>query len=236
MGVRDGIICHCGESPDKDLEPRKQEIELDNMTTKEHLPASYEGCVARMADRIAYLGRDLEDAIYGGFIKFEQIPKKISRELGETNGEIIDTLVIDVIKTSMKTGMISLSPRKFEILKELYDFNMEHIYRHEAIERYKRYCEIIISQLFDYLISVFNKWDFRLGDYETSSVPLDRRFGRYLGYMNGLYNEEKASPMLIARDYVAGMTDGYALRCMREISLPEDLSFDVSTLKKGTCS
>jgi dGTPase len=226
-GVRDGIICHCGESPDKELEPRRQEINLDNITTREHIPASYEGCVARMADRIAYLGRDLEDAIYGGFIKSGQVPKRIRRELGETNGEIIDTLVIDAIETSRKSGMIALSTRKFGILKELYDFNMEHIYGHEAIERYKKYCETIVSRLFDHLTSIFGKWGFKLQAYESSPVPLDKRFGRYLWYMNELYTTEKASPMLIARDYVAGMTDGYALRCMKEISLPEELTFDV---------
>lgn len=232
-GVRDGIICHCGESLDKDMEPRNQDLELDDITTKEYLPASYEGCVARMADRIAYLGRDLEDAIYGGFINIEQIPKRISEELGETNGEIIDSLVIDVIETSKKIGMISLSPSKFDILKELYDFNMKHIYTHERIERYKTYCDTIISKLFDYLKSIFDKWGFKLEDYELSPVPLDKRFGRYLGYMIGLYQMEKASPMLIARDYVAGMTDGYALRCMKVISLPDELSFDASTILSG---
>lgn len=56
----------------------------------------------RIADRIAYLGRDLEDAIDGCFVKREDVPKEVEKELGESNGEIIDTLVIDVIETSQK--------------------------------------------------------------------------------------------------------------------------------------
>ncbi|GAI25740.1 unnamed protein product, partial [marine sediment metagenome] len=73
-GVRDGIICHCGEALDQEIRPRQEEIDLATITDRSFFPSSYEGCVARMADRIAYLGRDLEDAIYGGFIEVKKMP------------------------------------------------------------------------------------------------------------------------------------------------------------------
>jgi dGTP triphosphohydrolase len=53
--VRDGIVCHCGEAPDKSISPRTDKIELDKIIDRKHYPCSYEGCAARMADRLAYL-------------------------------------------------------------------------------------------------------------------------------------------------------------------------------------
>ncbi|MFA6034562.1 MAG: HD domain-containing protein, partial [Myxococcota bacterium] len=160
-GVRDGIVCHCGESPDMELEPRRERLELAEITGRSVLPCSLEGCVARMSDRIAYLGRDLEDAIYGGFISHGDIPDSVDRELGTSNGEIIDTLVIDVIETSQHTGRISMSPGRYGVLMELYTFSAERIHHHPAMERYKLHCERIIRTLFDYLMELMaaNLWE-----------------------------------------------------------------------------
>ena len=227
-GVRDGIVCHCGEAPDQQICPRGNKIDLATITDKTLFPSSYEGCVARMADRIAYLGRDLDDAIYGHFIDRNEVPQKIKDELGETNGEIIDCLIVDVIETSKKEGIVALSDEKYKVLMELYKFNMDHIYKHDAIERYKKYCIHIIETLFDHLLDIYTNWDFDLERYEKSPVLLDARFGGYLCYMQSIYMQEKASAKSIVRDYIAGMTDSYALKCMREISLPEELNFDKS--------
>ncbi len=225
-GVRDGIVCHCGEAPDQEIEPRKDKRDLSTIKKRNVQPCSYEGCVARMSDRIAYLGRDLEDAIYGGFVHQSDVPLIIQKELGSTNGEIIDTLVVDVIDISHKTGKICISSARFEVIMELYKFSAQNIYKHPAIERYKLYCERIIERLFDYLVGLMdvNGWDFN--GYFKSPVPLDQRFGKYLKHMKHIYDEGLASNMLVVRDYVAGMTDGYALKCMREISLPDELNFD----------
>lgn len=225
-GVRDGIVCHCGEDPDHEVDPRKEKKDLSTIKKRNVRPCSYEGCVARMSDRIAYLGRDLEDSVYGGFIKESDIPNTVRKELGTSNGEIIDTLVVDVITTSKKTGKISLSDERYVVLMGLYKFSAERIYRHPAIERYKFYCERIIERLFDYLMELMGVqgWDQEL--YTKSPVPLDRRFGRFLMGMEQVYRKGTGSNMVVVRDYVAGMTDGYALRSMREISLPDELNFD----------
>lgn len=225
--VRDGIICHCGETPDKELEPRNKLIDISKVVEKGMIPCSYEGCVVRLSDRVAYLGRDLEDAIYGKFIRREDIPDEIESELGETNGEIINTLVLDIIETSRRMGKIALSDQRFDLIMKLYQFSIEKIYKHEVIGRYMSYCNRIIEQLFDYLIMTYNNWNNDYSKYKSSPVPLDKRFGKYLEGMNeNLYKSESASAKMIVRDYIAGMTDGYALRCMKEISLPEELSFD----------
>jgi dGTPase len=225
-GVRDGIVCHCGEDPDQEVDPCKEKKDLSTIKKRNVRPCSYEGCVARMSDRIAYLGRDLEDAVYGGFIKEADTPVTVRKELGTSNGEIIDTLVVDVITTSKKTGKISLSAERYAVLMELYRFSAERIYKHPAIERYKFYCERIIERLFDYLMELMGVqgWDQEL--YTKSPVPLDCRFGRFLMGMEQVYREGTGSNMVVVRDYIAGMTDGYALRSMREISLPDELNFD----------
>jgi dGTPase len=225
-GVRDGVVCHCGERPDKTVSPREAKIDLSTIRDRNQYPCSYEGCAARMSDRLAYLGRDLEDAIYGGFVRREDVPREIEKELGETNGEIINTLVIDVIESSKKIGTIGLSDDKYEVLMKLYDFSADEIYSHPAIQRYKQYCKRIVEAIFDYLVETYSKWDMDFEAYFHSPVPLDARFGSYLSTMRSVYKREKAGGMVIVRDYIAGMTDGYALKCMREISLPEELNFD----------
>ena len=225
-GVRDGIVCHCGEAPDQSLEPRKDQKDLSMIKRRTTHPASYEGCIARLSDRIAYLGRDMEDAIYGKFINNNDLPIEIKKELGTTNGEIIDSLVIDVITTSKIENKISLSNDKYELLKILYEFSKEKIYKHKAIERYKSYCEKIIEKLFDHLIDIMAKNGWGAEKYYESPVPLDKRFGNYLKGMKKIYNNGEVSNMFVVRDYIAGMTDGYALRSMREISLPDELRFD----------
>ena len=68
-------------------------------------------------------------------------------------------------------------------------------------------------------------------EYLKSRVPLDNRFGRYLKEMQALHKLENASPKAIIRDYIAGMTDGYAVKCMEEISIPKKITFDIYTDK-----
>jgi len=226
FGVRDGIICHCGESPDKSLSPRNSGDDLSKIKNRKFVPRSYEGCIARIADKIAYLGRDLEDAIDGKFIHESDVPTIIGKELGKKNGEIIDTLVVDVIDSSEKTGNISISDDKFEVIEMLYKFSKEQIYRHEDILNYEKYTKRIIKELFEYLKDLYGRWDFNIENYEHSKIPLDVRFGNYLKNMRELYSQENAGAMEVVRDYVSGMTDGYALRCMKEIMIPKELSFD----------
>ena len=224
--VRDGIICHCGEKPDKEISPRKEKKNLDTINKRDIYPCSYEGCVARMSDRIAYLGRDLEDAIYGGFIKKSNVPKIVRKELGTTNGHIIDTLVIDVIKTSRTVSKIALSDKYYDVLMTLHDFSTKHIYKHPDLEHYKLYCERIVESLFDYLIKLIDRHGWDLDKYSNTRVTLDKRFAGFLSGMRKVYKKNQDSNKAIVRDYIAGMTDGHALRCMREISIPDELNFD----------
>lgn len=90
--VRDGIISHYGEEFSQFIEPTSEYKNLEQLFTRGSKPTTYEGCVVRMADKIAYFGRDIEDAIKAGLIVEKDIPTNIRNELGTQNGEIIETL------------------------------------------------------------------------------------------------------------------------------------------------
>jgi dGTPase len=218
-GVRDAIICHNGELFEQTLAPEKTPRLPEEKRDKNRLPATWEGCAVRFADKIAYLGRDLEDALLAGFVTIADVPPDIRAVLGSNNGEIINTLVIDLIENSAKSGVMGFSDEKFALLTQLRNFNYEHIYGHPRIRRYEAYCDRIIRTLFDHLLAQCER------DPDEPGLPLDVSFARFLSRMRPAYEREKSGPMHWVADYVAGMTDNYALAAMAQITLPEPISF-----------
>lgn len=226
-GVKNGIIFHNGEKIEQTLKPDAVARDLESVNDRTGKPCSYEGCAVRFADKIAYLGRDIEDAILAGFIRWDDVPEVIRNELGETNGKIINTLVMDVINSSVQAGdAISLSPEKFDLLNQLYEFNKKAIYHNEKIEQYKKYCQAIIQRLFDDLASCYQRYGDEYERYGSDPVPMIQRFGLYLQEMGALYGRpENQVTNLRIMDYVAGMTDAYALDCMHQVTIPEPIHF-----------
>jgi len=221
--VKDGIICHNGEEFERSLQPVAELKDLGAITDRSHFPSSYEGCVVRLADKIAYLGRDVEDAIIAKIISMEDVPKEIRTELGEKNGEIIDALVEDVISTSAQEGVICFSKDRHQLMLALKEFNYSKIYGHPRIQRYIKECDRVISTLFDHLKDLKRQ----LGDdwtaYEASDCPLDQLFGGYTKALKHFYSGK--APEVPVLDYVAGMTDDFALESMRQISIPEPIEY-----------
>jgi dGTPase len=136
--------------------------------------------------------------------------------------------VVDVIETSKRKGVISLSDEKFEVLQALYAFSVKKIYNHPEIQSYKDCSSRIIERLFEHLMKLIGThgWDFER--YQRSALLFERMFGNYLNKMTKIYEAENASNMHIIRDYIAGMTDGFAISCMEDISLPKPLCFNRS--------
>ncbi|MFW5828510.1 MAG: HD domain-containing protein, partial [Alkalispirochaeta sp.] len=81
--VRDGIINHCGEKFEQELSPDHAVKDLSAITRRDQLPSTWEGVAVRMSDKIAYLGRDLEDAMQLGLVRVEDVPATGRRLLGE---------------------------------------------------------------------------------------------------------------------------------------------------------
>lgn len=224
-GVKDGIICHNGEKFEQYLIPKNTVNILANIRDRKCLPTSYEGCITRFADKIAYLGRDIEDAIKAKFIKQTDIPPEVRKALGSKNGEIINTLVIDIIKNSAKTSKIGFSDGKYEVINKLYNFNNKYIYGHPRIKTYKKYCESIIRNLFKHLSEIYSNYGQNYREYQTSSYKLDQVFGKYLEKMKGVYDQEGNIPNKIIMDYISGMTDDYALEAIKDITIPDPIEF-----------
>ena len=92
------------------------------------MPYTLEACVVRLVDKIAYVGRDIEDAIRAKLIDYKDINPEIKRELGSTNGEMINALVLDLIENSYNTEYIRLSRAKGEALREMILTNILYYY------------------------------------------------------------------------------------------------------------
>ncbi len=224
--VRDGIISHCGEIADYPITPGRDCPHLETIMERGKLPSSWEGCVVRISDMIAYLGRDLEDAARAPFLKNEDIPDEIRRELGEKNGEIINTLVLDVIQFGRESGRIGFSQEKRRLVTTLKDFNLRNIYGHEVLLEYKSYCRRILNALFEHLMENYERWRSGSGEPPKSRRFVDNHFAYYQQRLQPLYDDEGASPIQIVVDYVAGMTDDFALRCYEEIAFPAPIRFE----------
>ena len=136
--VYDGIMCHNGEMLDSKYVPQEKDMNeflreyneayVDLKKSNKNRPMTLEGCVVRISDIIGYIGRDIEDAIMIGKIKREEIPTEISSVLGTTNKEIVNTIILDIIKNSMNKPYIKLSDDVYKALFSLKKFNYKHIY------------------------------------------------------------------------------------------------------------
>ncbi|MDR2010623.1 MAG: HD domain-containing protein [Bacteroidales bacterium] len=224
-GVKDGIICHNGEKDEQYLKPSDTINDLDKIKDRSAIASSYEGCIMRFSDKIAYLGRDLEDAYTAGFITDKDVPEKVKKELGNRNGQIINTLIIDLIENSKDSDKIGFSNEKFELITELKHFNYNKIYNHHILKNYDSFCDKIINNLFSYLTDIFekNKNDFK--KYKISEIELDRYFGDYLERMYNFYNSHNEGITQIVTDYISGMTDFFALEAIKQITIPKPISF-----------
>ncbi|WP_026294901.1 deoxyguanosinetriphosphate triphosphohydrolase family protein [Sediminispirochaeta bajacaliforniensis] len=221
--VRDGIVSHCGEKFEQSIIPVQEMKDLGALTGRNHLPSTWEGAVVRMADKIAYLGRDLEDALQLKIVKREDVPEEVVANLGAENGVIINTLVSDLIDTSRKSGAVAFSDEKYHAMKVLTEFNYRNIYRNPLLSDYHRYFDRILRSLYDYLEELFDRYRFDEGQYRREKNLLAVRFGDYVCKMRSFYEGEDGGFRNLAVDYVAGMTDDYALECIQEIMLPQKM-------------
>ncbi len=222
--VRDGIISHCGEEFQKVLTPGQEPKKLEAITTRQTSPLTYEGCVVRVADKIAYLGRDIEDAITAGLITTKDIPVDLRKNLGTTNGEIIDTLVMDVVKSSAGKEEVAFSDAKYELICRLKEFNYKRIYNNPILLKSDESIAALLKHLFSHLLKIYLEYGDEEEAYNSSSFKVDRHFWQFFSRRKNLYVSE-VYPERCVVDFVAGMTDSYALESAREILFPQPLGF-----------
>lgn len=224
-GVRDGIINHNGEKLQQSIKPFTKPNSLEEIRDRKNVATSYEGCVVRFADKVAYLGRDIEDALVANFISIDDIPESIRTEVGSNNGEIINNLIVDIIQTSHDSDEIKFSDEMYEKVKILQNFNYKYIYGHPTIVHYRKMGENILEELFDFLLELYGEHGQNFDYYEQSILELVRHFGEYINKYKSVYEAEGMVPKMIVCDFIAGMTDGYALKAFHQIKIPQPIRF-----------
>lgn len=172
--VRDGIVCHTtGKEAD-----------------------TLEGRIVKLADRIAYINHDIDDAIRAGVLSDGDIPVSIIKALGDTKSKRINTLVLSAIENS--DGEIRLSDDIREPFDELYDFMYKQVYTNPVCKGEEKKSEALIKTLYQYYCE------------HTDELP-------------SVYHSvvENENAQRAACDYVASMSDSYVLRIYNHLFIPK---------------
>ena len=160
-------------------------------------PDTLEGIIVRRSDQIAYVNHDIDDAIRAGILTDDDIPDSITDVLGHDHRTRINTLVTDAIRVSREAGTVMLSPEVEKALKDLRAFMFENVYRNPIAKGEESKAKDMLQRMFDYYVS------------HPEALPED--FHPQLSFEG------------IGRtvcDYIAGMTDNYAVDKYTEIFIP----------------
>lgn len=215
--VRDGIISHDGEVHNAKLIPKadKTEADIQNYIEKmksgqkvSWMPATLEGCVVRISDTIAYIGQDIEDAIRYKILQRQDLPKDCVAHLGNTNSQIIDTLVKSVVLTSYNKNYIAFDEDTSNYLLKLKKFNYDNIYTNASVKESKR----IINRSTEIL---FNQY---MEDIETHNSN-SKIFKHFLNKKTPEYCQKFSNAEKV-RDFLATMTDRYFNEEVKHYLLP----------------
>ena len=221
--VRDGIVCHCGERSEQFLSPRARPgPALETLTERAMRPLTLEGCLVRLVDRIAYVGRDYEDAssVLG---KQPPLPAKVKKALGADNRTIINSLVTDIIETNQKTpDRLGFSNRVFEALELLYQYNLKHIYSHPALLDYAQKTEYMLGTILEFEQKELMSKEPREWGRVRSADPLPIR--ELHSFVAKTYPaDERPSLSQVIIDHISLMTDRFARSLFEEIVLPKPI-------------
>ncbi len=159
--VRDGIVSHCGEVNENSIFPRLENIHLYKINTpNEFQPYTWEACVVKIADKISYLGRDIEDAYNLNILNSNQIDelKKIAgNDLKKINNTIlIHKFITDLCANSSPENGICLSDEMLAMINGIKAYNYKNIYKHKRLINYFKYAELVIDTIFYTLSDLFN--------------------------------------------------------------------------------
>ena len=224
--VRDGIISHCGEIDENSLRPREEYINLyDYEYPNQYAPYTWEGCVVKIADKISYLGRDIEDAITLGILdeKLEELYKILKQKEVINNTVIINHLIGDLCENSSLEKGLSFSEGTFKMLKEIKEFNYKYIYKAERLKPSARYFNIIINEIYSTIKKNYGKKD------KSVNPEVIESFEKWLSnYWNLKRNDKNKNDVIFdmknERDfckaiiyYISGMTDNFAIETYNKI-------------------
>ena len=163
-------------------------------------PHTLEGQIVRLSDKIAYINHDIDDAIRGGVLKEEDIPKTYREILGNSTRVRLDTMIHNVIINSMDQPEIRMSPEVEQATMALRAFMFENVYKNPVAKGEEEKAINMVTNLYEY--------------YWKHIQLLPDQFLEML-------EEEGGTPERIVCDYIAGMTDTYAIKKFEEYFIPE---------------
>ncbi|MEW6189096.1 MAG: deoxyguanosinetriphosphate triphosphohydrolase [Actinomycetota bacterium] len=173
--VRDGILHHTGDKS----------------------PSTLEGQIVRIADRIAYINHDIDDAIRGGILSQCDLPQGPLEILGKYHGVRINNMVMDMIRSSADEGRIQMSPIFAKAMDELRNFLMQRVYMDSPAKMEDEKAKRVLKTLFFYYLK------------DPCKLPPE------------FYTQSQEELPIKVCDYVAGMTDRYALRIYEQLFVPK---------------
>ena len=173
--VRDGILGHSGKSA---------------------LPSTLEGQIVRISDRVAYLNHDIDDAVRGGVITLEDLPKEQLDVLGYSHSARINKMVESIITFSEDRDRIAPEPEVQIAMDQLRKFMFDRVYINSKAKVEENKVALLLQALFDHYLK----------HPEELPSELPHRLD---------------DPLLAVTDYISGMTDSYAIKKFRDVYLPQ---------------
>ena len=177
MEVRDGILNH--------------------QTTG--MPSTLEGKIVRLADKIAYIHHDMDDAIRGGLLQEEDVPEEISSVVGYSCGQRLDFFIHNIVTNSKGKNDICMSPEAEEAMGRMREFMFRSVYKNPIAKGQENKAENLIVTLYEYYMNHTNKLPQFLNKLLDEGEPLEK----------------------IVCDYIGSMTDRFAIAQYQEIYIPK---------------
>lgn len=163
------------------------------------MPSTLEGKIVRLSDKIAYVNSDIDDAVRGRIIREEDIPERCIQVLGGTLRERLNTLIHDIVSNSMGKNDIVMSDEKYEALHELRKYMFANVYVNSSAKSEEGKAERMIGQLFEHYVK------------HVEELPEE--------YTRMIWERGETVERAVC-DYIAGMTDRYAVSTYEKRMVP----------------
>ncbi len=244
--VRDGIISHCGEVEDIALFPREEAIDLEDIVrANQYPPYTWEGCIVKLSDNIAYIGRDIEDALRLKILDEEHINQldKIIHNFSDVdikktnNTALIHTFVGNLCENSTPEQGMGFSPSHLDFMREIKRFNYKYIYYNERLTIFQNYAKLILNSIFNTLYKFYDGVDTikyieqeYLEIYPSLSKTFIEKLRKYSDLGGKEPRRESLNNIVLYKlsdkkdyikaiiDYIASMSDHYAIKIFDELT------------------
>ena len=234
--VRDGIISHCGEIDENNLKPREEAINLNEyIYPNQFKPYTWEGCVVKIADKISYLGRDMEDAIRIGILDkhLEELRQMLGIDEREpiNNTIFINNMIYDLCENSSIEKGLCFSDEMYNKINSIKLFNFKYIYKADIIKPSIEYFKLVINQIYETLKKLYDDKNIYINIHRLKKFypKLMNSFEEWISNYWNLSRAEKYKNDIVfnmenEKDYfkaiiyyISGMTDNFAIDIYNEI-------------------